>query len=258
MTPQPKTCRLWWAAPADASPALLDLLDPAEQQRHARFRLRADRDRYLVAHALARLAVARETGCGPAEVSFTLRCRACERRTEPRPRAEPHGKPVPDGAAAGLEISYSHSGERVLLALARGVALGADVERISAERDTDGLADYCLTPAERRDLERVPAERRTEGFFGYWARKEALLKATGDGISGGLAEVGVSGPFDTAAVVAWDSARAPEHAWLTDLDAGPGYRAALAALSAHPLAIETRDAAELLAPYGPKAAPGRC
>ncbi|GAA4931990.1 4'-phosphopantetheinyl transferase superfamily protein [Streptomonospora halophila] len=238
------TCRLWWASPDDASPALLDLLDPEERERRARFRARADRDRYLVAHALARLALAREAGCEPAEVAFTLHCRSCERRPDPRP--EPHGKPRPAGAAAGLEISISHSGERVLLALAHGVAVGADVEQVSADRDTDGLVDYCLSPAERGDLDRVPGDRRTEGFFGYWARKEALLKATGDGLSGGLAAVGVSGPFEPAGVLAWDSPDAPEHVRLTDLDAGPGYRAALAALTPAPLTTDTGDTAALL------------
>ncbi|MFD0802867.1 4-phosphopantetheinyl transferase, partial [Streptomonospora algeriensis] len=70
------TCRLWWASTDDASPALLDLLDAGERERHGRFRLQADRDRYLVAHALARLALAREAECAPNQVAFTLHCRA--------------------------------------------------------------------------------------------------------------------------------------------------------------------------------------
>ncbi|MFD0804179.1 4'-phosphopantetheinyl transferase superfamily protein, partial [Streptomonospora algeriensis] len=101
-------------------------------------------------------------------------------------------------------------------------------------------------PRERRDLDRVPGARRTEGFFGYWARKEALLKATGDGLSAGLGTVGVSSPFEPAAVVEWDSPAAPEHVRLTDLDAGHGYRAALAALCPGPLTTQTCDPAELL------------
>ncbi|WP_338011655.1 4'-phosphopantetheinyl transferase family protein [Streptomonospora alba] len=238
------TCRLWWASPDDASPALLDLLDAGERERRERFRAPADRDRYLVAHALARLALAREAGCAPEQVTFTLHCRACRRRPDPRP--EPHGKPRPAGPAAGLEISISHSGDRVLLALAHGTPVGADVEKVAPDRDTEGLVDYCLRPRERRDLDRVPAPQRAEGFFGYWARKEALLKATGDGISGGLATVGVSGPFDPAAVVEWDSPAAPEDVRLTDLDAGPGYRAAVAALCPGPLDTRICDTADLL------------
>ncbi|WP_461000819.1 4'-phosphopantetheinyl transferase family protein [Streptomonospora sediminis] len=258
------TCQLWWASPRDAAPELRNLLDPGERERHARFHQQADRDRYLVAHALARLALARETGCSPAEVAFTLRCRACERRGEgpngsssaAGGRSAPHGKPHPAGAAAGLEISFSHSGDRVLLALARGTAVGADVEQVAPERDTEGLADFCLTPAERRALDALPAEQRAAGFFGYWARKEALLKATGDGLSGGLTNVGVSGPFDPAEVLAWDSAHAPEHVRLTDLDAGPGYRASLAALCPGPLSTRTCDTGELLADYSAGRVPG--
>ncbi|GAA4896397.1 4'-phosphopantetheinyl transferase family protein [Streptomonospora salina] len=238
------TCRLWWASPDDASPALLGLLDPGERERRERFRAAADRDRYLVAHALARLALARAAGCEPDRVSFTLRCRSCEHRRDRRP--EPHGKPLPAGPAAGWEISISHSGDRVLLALTHGTPVGADVEQIAPGRDTDGLVDYCLRPRERGDLDRLPEGRRTEGFFGYWARKEALLKATGDGLSGGLGSVGVSGPFEPAAVVEWDSADAPVQVRLTDLDAGPGYRAALAALCAGPVNAQVCDTAELL------------
>ncbi|MUL43421.1 4'-phosphopantetheinyl transferase superfamily protein [Streptomonospora sp. PA3] len=249
------TCRLWWASPRDASPALLDLLDAGERERHARLRLAADRDRYLVAHALARLALAREAGCAPAEVAFTLHCRACERHPEPRP--DPHGKPLPAGPAAGLEISLSHSGDRVLLALAHGVPVGADVERIAPDRDTAGLADYCLRPRERRDLDGLPPGQRAEGFFGYWARKEALLKATGEGLSGGLGTVGVSGPYERAEVVEWDSPAAPRHVRLTDLDAGPGYRAALAALWPGPITPVVGDTAELLADHRPQTSPGR-
>ncbi len=237
-------CDVWWAEPALADRGLLELLDDRERERHARFRLAADRDRYAVAHALARLAVAREAGCAPRDVVFGFRCPACERRPDPRPK--PHGKPRPEGAARGLEISISHSGGRVVLALTRGVPVGVDVEGVSADRDIDGLIAYALTGSERAALEELPAHERVPGFFGYWARKEALLKATGEGLSGGLAAVAVTSPAAPAAVVSWESPDAPGHVQLTDLDAGPGYRAALAALTPAPVTVVPRDGAALL------------
>nr|WP_052745847.1 4'-phosphopantetheinyl transferase superfamily protein [Allosalinactinospora lopnorensis] len=235
---------MWWADPAWASPALLDLLDERERERHARFRFEADRNRYAVAHALARLVCAREAGCAPDEVAFSLHCRGCARK--PGGRSEPHGKPRPDGPAHGLEISLSHSGDRVALALTRGVAVGTDVERVSAERDIEGIIEYALTGAERAALESLPPEAHVNGFFGYWARKEALLKATGDGLSAGLSSISVNGPHEPAELHAWNAPEPPEHAWLTDLDAGPDYRAALAVLAPGPLTVVPRDAAPLL------------
>ncbi|WP_344106121.1 4'-phosphopantetheinyl transferase family protein [Nocardiopsis rhodophaea] len=238
------TCDVWWADPAQAHPGLFDLLDERERARHARFRLAADRDRFVVAHALARLVCAQRADCAPEQVRFTLHCRNCELRREPR--TDPHGKPRPAGAALGLEISISHSGDRVVLAVTDGVEVGVDVEAVAEERDIDGLASYTLTAEELALWRGLPAARRTPGFFRYWARKEALLKATGDGLSGGLGTVGVTGPDAGARVVSWDAPDAPADVWLTDLDAGADYRAALAALVPGPLDLTIREAAPLL------------
>nr|WP_246422003.1 4'-phosphopantetheinyl transferase superfamily protein [Nocardiopsis mwathae] len=221
------------------------MLDEEERARHARFRLAADRDRYAVAHALARLVCARRAGCAPQEVRFTLHCRNCESRREPR--TEPHGKPRPAGPALGLEISISHSGDRVALAVSDGVEVGVDVEAVAPDRDIDRLASYTLTEKELAAWHALPGAERTAGFFRYWARKEALLKATGDGLSAGLGSVGVTGPGDPAGLVAWSAPKAPADVWLTDLDAGADYRAALAVLAPGPVALAMHRAAPLLA-----------
>lgn len=243
---QTPACDIWWADPAWANPRLMDLLDERERTRHARFRQEADRNRYAVAHALARAVCARESGCAPDDVLFELHCPSCAGR--PRQDREPHGKPRPTGAARGLEISISHAGDRVVLAITRGTRIGVDVEGISAVRDIEGLAAYALTAAERGTLESLAPGERTPGFFGYWSRKEALLKASGEGLSAGLTSVSVNGPDQTAALLEWNSPGAPEHVWLTDLDAGPGYRAALAAVDPGPLTVTARDAADVLLP----------
>lgn len=241
MNPDLVTCDVWWARPASAEPRLLAFLDGHERERHPRFRLPADRDRYLVSHALARLACARAAGCGPAEVSFTRDCPHCELR-------EPHGKPRPAGAASGLEVSLTHSGQRVAVAVTWGTGVGLDVERVRApgEGDIEGLADYVLTGAEKAALDALPGSGRTAGFFTYWTRKEALLKATGAGIGGGLNQISVSAPNESAAVLDWKAPGAPDAVWLADLDAGPDYRAALAALTGAPVRALHHDGTALL------------
>lgn len=235
------TCDVWWAAPSAARPALLLLLDDHEQQRHRRFLKSTDRDRYLVSHALARLCLARAADCSPDKVSYVRDCPHCA-------GTEPHGKPRPVGPAAGLEFSITHSGDWVAIAVCSEAGVGVDVERIrgEGESDLDGLASYVLTTQERSDLARIPTQERSAAFFTYWTRKEALLKATGAGLSGGLNSITVSGPRESARVVRWDSADAPDSVRLDDLSAGTGYRAALATLTPRPVRARHHDGTELL------------
>ncbi|GAA3728813.1 4'-phosphopantetheinyl transferase superfamily protein [Salinactinospora qingdaonensis] len=204
----------------------------------------ADRDRYAVAHALARLLCAREAGCSPQQVTFELYCGRCAALDEPR--GEPHGKPRPVGVAAGLEISITHSGQRVGVALTQGAPVGLDVEHVRDDRDIEGIAEHALTRVEREALATHSPAERTRAFFTYWSRKEALLKATGQGLSGGLNSVTVSGSTEQPAVLAWDSPTAPPHVWLTDLAAGSDYRAAVAAITPHEVNVTEHDAAPLL------------
>ena len=243
---------VWWARTSDADSRLTRLLDEGEQIRNARFRRQADRDRHLLGRALARLALADLAGCPPEKVTFDLRCRSCEEKERTGARGgddEPHGKPHPSGPAEGLEISVSHSGDWVALAVSEGAPVGVDVEGVSAARDVEGLADFTLAEVERRDWLLLPAEERAAAFFGYWARKEALLKATGLGLSGGLRRVAVSPPHTPARLLSWDGGGGPDAAWLSDLDRGAAYRSALAVLTDRPVEVAVRtprDTAALL------------
>lgn len=247
LDPAPLATEVWWAHTSAADDRLLLLLDGEERARNARFRHQADRDRHLLGRSMARLLLAERAGCPPEKVTFALRCPSCEEKERTgASRGEdsaqgPHGKPHPSGPAEGWEISVSHSGEWIVLALARGVPVGVDVERVSESRDLEGLAGYTLSATERQAWERLSAADRVGAFFRYWARKEALLKATGLGLSGGLRRVAVS-PADAAPkLLDWVGGGGPEASVLLDLDAGAGagrgegYRSALAALTGLPV-----------------------
>ncbi|WP_159942014.1 MULTISPECIES: 4'-phosphopantetheinyl transferase superfamily protein [unclassified Nocardiopsis] len=244
LDPTSLTVEVWWARTSAADPRLLNLLDEGERERNARFRHQADRDRHLLGRAVARLLLAERAGCPPEKVAFELRCRSCaEKERAGASRADeqgPHGKPHPTGPAEGWEVSVSHSGEWVALALAREVPVGVDVERVSADRDLEGLAGYTLGEAEHRAWELLPAQERAGGFFRYWARKEALLKATGLGLSGGLSRVVVSPADADPALLAWTGGGGPEEAALFDLDRGGEYRSALAVLTSRPVRVAVR------------------
>ncbi|WP_017571539.1 4'-phosphopantetheinyl transferase family protein [Nocardiopsis halotolerans] len=251
LDPAPLSTEVWWAHTSAADDRLLRLLDEEERARNDRFRLQADRDRHLLGRAMSRLLLAERAGCPPEKVTFALRCRSCEEKERAgASRGEdsaqgPHGKPHPSGPAEGWEVSVSHSGEWVVLALAREVPVGVDVERVSGTRDLEGLAGYTLGAPESQAWGRLSPADRVGAFFRYWARKESLLKATGLGLSGGLRRVLVS-PADAAPeLLAWEGGGGPEAVTLVDLDVGAGrerggeeYRSALAVLTDRPVELE--------------------
>ncbi|MBE3001079.1 4'-phosphopantetheinyl transferase superfamily protein [Nocardiopsis sp. HNM0947] len=245
-TPTPLTTTVWWAHTSAASSRLVRLLDEGERTRNERFRLQADRDRHLLGRAMARLALAELSGCPPEFIAFDLRCRSCEdkeRAGAERDRS-PHGKPFPIGAAQGWEFSVSHSGEWVALAVTEGVPVGVDVERVAPARDLDGLAGYTLADPEHRAWAGLGEPERTGAFYGYWARKEALLKATGLGLSGGLRRVTVSAPHEAAEFVSWEGGGAPGPVWLSDLEREAEYRSAVAVLTDRAVDLRVRTAQE--------------
>jgi 4'-phosphopantetheinyl transferase len=231
--PAGDTCDVWWAAPVDpgSAPGLRALLDPVEQARLNRFRRAEDRSRYLAAHALTRLVLGPLVGRPPAALVFDRRCRC----------GEQHGKPTLPGGPA---FSFTHGGDLVGVAVRMaGGPIGLDVEPVRALSDMDGMARHVGSPAElaRGDLAGVDA------FFSAWTGKEALLKATGDGIAAPMSEITL-GP---AGVEAWVGPNAPAGpAWLRALHPAPGYRGAVAGLGVAPGAVHELDGRPVLVAAG--------
>lgn len=90
-------------------------------------------------------------------------------------------------AADGVEFNLSHSGPRALLAFARKLPLGIDLERIERRVDPDEIARRFFDAGEADALGRLPsAEARRQAFLQLWTRKEAVLKALGRGLAFGL------------------------------------------------------------------------
>lgn len=195
------TVTVWWAGPVDPAsrPDLVALLDPHERARLAALRREPDRARYLAAHALARRVLGTRLGADPAglELGRTCRCGA------------PHGKPRLAARPDAPGFSLTHSGALVAVALADG-PVGVDVEQHRTLTDPAGLARHALSPAERRAGTPGPA-----GFLVTWARKEALLKATGDGLSRPMATITLSAPGTPARVLDWPDADGPW--WVADV-----------------------------------------
>jgi 4'-phosphopantetheinyl transferase len=113
--------------------------------------------------------------------------------------------------------------------MARSVPVGVDVEGDALRGDQ--VPDIALCSMERKALEALPADRRGNAFITYWTRKEAILKATGDGLLVDLGTITVSEPSAPPALLRWDNRPDPPlPVHLEPLDPGPGYQAHVAML----------------------------
>ena len=149
----------------------LDRVEPAtlsadERARAARFARDIDRARFVASRTALRRVLGDYLGYAAELVSFRYGAR---------------GKPSLDLEPAPLDFNLSHSRGVALVAVARARAVGVDVERHRAV-DPDALAASCFSPAEQRALAAIAPRDRLAAFFRGWTRKEALIKAHGDGL----------------------------------------------------------------------------
>jgi len=175
---------------------------PEEAERAARFAVPDLRRRYLNAHRAMRAILRRTIG------------------GEPRIVAGENGKPwLPD--APQWQFNLSHSRGLALLAVARGVEVGVDVEYIRAHLDWEAIAERFFPPAAAAEFFRAPEADRDREFFRQWTRLEATWKALGVGLYGADREL--EGPWT-----------------VTELDLGSGIAGAAAA-RAESVRVELRD-----------------
>ncbi|MER5789028.1 4'-phosphopantetheinyl transferase superfamily protein [Streptomyces sp. NPDC001980] len=220
----PADCHIWWADPTTVTDNCLALLDGAEQERIPQLRMEEDRRRFIAGRALLRTAAGGYLGVPPRRLAVVARCPDCSRN---------HGKPELPGT--GLQVSVSHSGDRVAVAVTRAGPVGIDVEVISTSVAPADLLPHVIGPTEPR----TPAHATGSGFHRMWTRKEAVLKATGQGLRVPLTEIGVSAPEDEPRVLflGGPAARPAEDFLLVDLEAGAGRAAAVAVIGGGPLDV---------------------
>jgi len=205
---------LWrWrlADDAVAYAVLQQHLSEDERDHAARFRFEPDRRRYIAAHGMLRCIVA---------------CYVAERPDQLRFRYQKYGRPALVGQRDRcLDFNVSHSGKLVLLAVARARNVGVDVEQIRADIDADKIAERFFSPDEVRMLRSLPGDERPQAFFRCWTRKEAYVKACGEGLAIALDSFGVTlAPGDPARFI-----RGVDPSWqLLGFAAACGYPAALA------------------------------
>ncbi len=207
------------------------LLDDEERRRSRRFVRPSDFRRFVLAHVALRLFLARCLGVEPATVLYETGV---------------HGKPRLVPGLAPLEFNLSHSGELALLAVARDRAVGIDVEQMRDVPDALRIADTHFSVAERMELRSLPPAERRSAFFSCWTRKEALIKAGGEGLGRALDSFDVDlSPGSTSALKRY-AGRSGEEAPLSlrDLPSPPGYAAAGAVTAPVSVPIRWRELIE--------------
>lgn len=140
-----------------------------------------------------------------------------------------HGRPRLDPPSCGLDISWSHSGEGLLIALGRGVQLGIDLERLRPRPRALQLAQRFFTAAEADWLASHDDSERMPAFIRLWCAKEAVLKAHGRGLAFGLHKLEFGEHDGRLFLIACDCALGRPDEWqLREWTPQTGYHAALA------------------------------
>ena len=195
---------------------LAQTLSSDEQQRADRFYFERDRKHFIAGRGLLRTIIGRYLDLEPSQLQFSYSSR---------------GKPalVNTNIEGTLCFNLSHSNGLALYAVTRSRLIGIDLEHVRPMPDAEKLAKRFFSPHEHAAIGSLLPDQQQEAFFNAWTRKEAYLKATGDGLAG-LEQVEVSlTPGEPAALLSIQGDRTAPSRWsLYQLTPAPGYVAALA------------------------------
>ncbi len=189
-----------------------------ERARAERFYFQKDREQFIVARGLLRAILGRYLDAEPSQLRFSY---------------SPYGKPSLAGEfnADALCFNLSHADGLALYAVTRGRQLGIDIEHVRADLADEQVAERFFSPREVAELRTFSGSMRPLAFFNCWTRKEAYIKARGEGLSLALDQFDVSlAPGGPAALLSTAGNPLEAFRWsLRELTPGAGYVAALAA-----------------------------
>ncbi|HEY6190088.1 MAG TPA: 4'-phosphopantetheinyl transferase superfamily protein [Pyrinomonadaceae bacterium] len=215
-----KQVHVWRAAleqPSAVIDVLWDTLAVDERERAERFHFRRDREHYIVARGVLRNIIGRYSGIRPGALRF---------------RYGSHGKPAlaVELNEARINFNVSHSHNLALFAITRERELGIDIEYVRAEFAQGRVAEQFFSRREVATLRALPADAQAVAFFNCWTRKEAYVKAKGEGLSMPLDRFDVSlVPGEAAALLTTRGDAREASRWaLQELMPAPGFVAAIA------------------------------
>jgi 4'-phosphopantetheinyl transferase len=214
-----------WHTDLDADQARVDeltrVLAEEEQERAARFRFSRHRRRFTVCRAVLRCLLGAYLESEPAELRFVYGAKGKPRLADQE----------------NFHFNLSHSADLALYGVARH-ELGVDVEELRDMKDPQRIAQRFFSPYEREALRLVPPYLQREAFLNCWTRKEAYIKAIGEGVPAALQDFDVSiKPGEPARIINIEGEPGGAAAWfLQELRPTAGYVGTLA-IRAHDLEI---------------------
>jgi len=206
-----------WPIKLEASAAqfssLSRLLSEDEKRRAESFKFERHSRAFVISRGFLRLILADYLRQSPESIAFTYGLK---------------GKP--GLTPSSIKFNLSHSEDMALLALTSGVEIGVDLEKIRPMNDLDNIARRFFSEQECHDLMNLTPSSRNHAFFNCWTRKEAFLKATGDGLSAPLDQFQVTLlPNQEARLVHVCQNVDEARTWtIHDLSLLPGFAAAIA------------------------------
>jgi 4'-phosphopantetheinyl transferase len=191
------------------------ILSEDERQRAARFHFQIHRQYFIAGRAVLRQILAAYLAADSRELTFSYSSKS---------------KPALAGAFTNrVSFNVSHSGGLALIAVTHNRQIGVDVEFIRTDFETAAIAARFFSEVEQEQLAALPPEARHETFFRCWTRKEAYIKATGEGLSLPLRQFDVSiAPLSQNALLATRPDAAESKRWsLRDITVKSGYAGAI-------------------------------
>ncbi|WP_250124597.1 4'-phosphopantetheinyl transferase superfamily protein [Chroococcidiopsis sp. CCMEE 29] len=211
---------VWRAAlaqPAARVQQLVQTLSADERIRAERFYFERDRNRFIVGRGLLRIVLSRYLGIAPDQLQFYYGSR---------------GKPAlaETLSESKLRFNLSHSEEMALYAVTRDREIGIDIEYIRPITEMEQIAKRFFSIQENAVFCTLPPNQKQTAFFNCWTRKEAYVKAIGDGLALSLTQFDVSlTSGEPARLLAIQGDRSAANHWsLQEVKPAPGYVAALA------------------------------
>jgi 4'-phosphopantetheinyl transferase len=152
-------------------------LSEEEVARAARYKFDRHRRDFVLSHGVLRGLLGKLKGQHPATLSFSYAS---------------HGKPALKDSADPIRFNMSRSGNLAVYAFTVGCEVGVDVEQILPVPELEDIAERFFAAEETAELMALSGPPRVQGFFNCWTRKEAFVKALGEGLSLPLASFRVT------------------------------------------------------------------
>jgi len=198
-------CVAVWSCPLLKSDETIlrypSVLSKEEEQRANRFHFDKHRKRFIHAHNALRIILSRYLETDPVQIRFA---------------ANEFGKPIiASKHAKSIEFNLTHSNNMALVAVTANQAVGIDIEyQRRKQPDTMALAKRFFSANEYEALSQLPAPQQLSGFFNAWTRKEAFIKAIGQGLSYPLDNFDVTlAPDEPAQLLRIGEDTAPQEKW---------------------------------------------